>query len=51
MSGCECKRDSAQPVMKGIRPILKQLRILAGFLFFSWLPVPSGGKKSNLAEN
>jgi hypothetical protein len=46
MSGCECKRGgsvsatarnikrSAQPEMKGIRPILKKLRTLAGFLFF-----------------
>jgi hypothetical protein len=34
MSGCECKRDGAQPEMKGIRPILKELRTLAGFLFF-----------------
>jgi hypothetical protein len=27
------------------------LRTLAGFLFFSWLPVPSRGKTSDLGEN
>jgi hypothetical protein len=27
------------------------LRTLAGFLFFSWLPVSRGGKKSNLGKN
>jgi hypothetical protein len=51
MSGCECKRDSAQPEIKGIRPILKQLRTLAGFLFFSWLPASTGGKTIESLEN
>jgi len=44
MSGCECKRDSAQPEIKGIRPILKRLRTLAGFLFFCGCRFPPGGK-------
>ena len=36
---------------KGIRPILKQLRILAGFLFFCGCRLRQEAKKSNLAEN
>jgi hypothetical protein len=51
MSGCECKRDSAQPSIKGTLPILKKLRTLAGFLFFLQLLVSSAGKKSSLGEN
>jgi len=36
---------------KGIRPILKQLRILAGVLFFCGCRLRQEAKKSNLAEN
>jgi hypothetical protein len=63
MSGCECKRArsvsaiarnikrSAQPEMKGIRPILKQLRTLAGFLFFCGFRFRSAGKKFSFGKN
>jgi len=50
-TGARSRRSSASSSLTGVRPILEQLRTLAGFLFFRGLPVSPGGEKSNLGEN
>jgi hypothetical protein len=44
MSGCECKRDSAQPVMNESGRFSSNWELWPDSSFFAWLPVPPGDK-------